>query len=224
MSASGKATISAAIDVRLTAYATLAGIALAAPAVAKAAIIYSGIVNINIPSTISGIYINLVTGVTSATPTGAPGWDVNPWGNTALNIWANNAASPQNGIITDFPSGSSATLVDNISPAAVIDNSWTYGRTATVETTGPTAFLINSSGNLIGFRFLNEATGQYNFGWARISLSSSFAGQPRSLLDYAYDNSGQPISFFVPEPTTVAYLGLMAAGALGVRAWRKRKC
>ena len=98
MSASSKVPIGAAIDGRLAAYATLAGIALAAPAAAEAVIIYSGIVNINIPSTTSGIYINLVTGVASTTPAGAPGWDINPWSSTTLNIWANNSASPQDGL------------------------------------------------------------------------------------------------------------------------------
>ncbi len=225
MSASGKVPIGAAIDGRLAAYATLAGIALAAPAAAEAAIIYSGIVNINIPSTTSGIYINLVTGVASTTPAGAPGWDINPWSSTALNIWANNSASQQDGIITNFTFGSSPTLIDNLPPNSLVDGSWTYSRTATVETTGPTAFLLNSSQNSIGFRFFNEATGQYNFGWARISLSSTMAGQPRTLVEYAYEDSGQPfIAGFVPEPTTVTYLGMMAVGALGVRAWRKRRC
>ena len=223
MSASSKVPIGAAIDGRLAAYATLAGIALAAPAAAEAVIIYSGIVNINIPSTTSGIYINLVTGVTSTTPAGAPGWDINPWSSTTLSIWANNAASPQDGVITNFTGGSSATLIDNLPFGSLIDGSWTYSRTATVETTGSTAFLLNSSQNLIGFRFFNEATGQYNFGWARISLSSTLAGQPRTLVDYAYDDSGQPIGNFLPEPTTVTYLGMMAVGALGVRAWRKRR-
>ena len=42
-------------------------------------------------------------------------------------------------------------------------------------------------------------------------------------MDYAYEDSGAGIQAGVPEPTTMALLGVMAAGALGVRAWRKRK-
>ena len=51
------------IDGRLAAYATLAGAALAAPAIpsADATIIYSGPVAINIPSTTAGVYLNVVT-------------------------------------------------------------------------------------------------------------------------------------------------------------------
>ena len=67
------------IDGRLAAYATLAGAALAAPAIpsADATIIYSGSVNINIPSTTSGIYLNLSSGVFRHGSGGAPGWDLN---------------------------------------------------------------------------------------------------------------------------------------------------
>jgi hypothetical protein len=222
MSAPSK--LAARIDARLAAYATLAGAALAAPAQVNANIIWSGTVNINIPSTVSGVYINLVTGVFGTTPGAVPGWDINPWGNTSLNIWANDSASPLSGVITDFTGGSSATLVDNLPPGTPIVDSWTYGRTAAVETTGATAFNINSSGNLIGFRFLNELTGQYNYGWAQLALSSSFSSQPRTFVQYAYDNSGAFIALgLIPEPSTTALLALVATGALGLRAWRKRR-
>ena len=62
------------IDGRLAAYATLAGAALAAPAIpnADATIIYSGIVNINIPSTTAGVYLNVATGVFNITPALSP--------------------------------------------------------------------------------------------------------------------------------------------------------
>jgi hypothetical protein len=219
--------ISSLIDGRLAAYATLAGAALAAPAMvqnANADIVYSGIVNYNIPSTTSGIYLNAVTGVTSTTPAGAPGWDLNLWSSSTLEIWGNNSASPNDGVLDNFTGGTSATLVDNLPFGTLIDGTWTYGRTdASVETTGPTAFLLNSSNNLFGFRFLNEGTGVYDFGWARVSLSGTLSAQPRLVVEYAYDDTGAGILAGVPEPSTFALLGVMAAGALGVRAWRKRK-
>jgi uncharacterized protein YcnI len=216
-------------DARLTAYAALAGVALAAPAFApraEATIQYSGIVNINIPSTTAGVYLNVATGVNGVTPSAVPGWDLNPWSSSGLEIWANNAASPNDGVITGF--GSSTTLVDNLALGAVVDGSSTYGRTSTsVETTGATAFLFNSSANYIGFKFLNENTGQLDFGWAQISLAGTLAGQPRTIVAYAYEDSGAAImvgaTTAVPEPSTLSLFGVIAAGALGVRAWRKRK-
>src|ERR1044071_1472986 len=70
---------------------------MAAPQTAEANIVYSGPVNINIPSTTSGIYLNVVTGVFATTPSGASGWDLNPWSSSGFQIWANNAASPNDG-------------------------------------------------------------------------------------------------------------------------------
>ena len=218
--------LSPRIDGRLAAYATVAGAALAAPAIPStdATIVWSGPVNINVPSTTSGVYLNVVTGVFSTTPSGAPGWDLNPWSSSTLEIWGNNSASPQDGVLDNFTGGSAAS-VDNLPMGAIIDGSWNYGRTdSTVETSGPTAFNLNSSNNIFGFRFLNESTGVYDFGWARISLSGTLSGQPRAIVEYAYENTGAAIAAgAIPEPSTLALLGVMAAGAIGVRAWRKRK-
>ena len=226
MSTPSKLAISRGIDARLTAYAALAGVILGGAPAAKATIIYSGPININIPSTAAGIYINLVTGVFGTTAASVPGWDISPWGSASFNVWANNPASPNSGVITNWPGGSSVTLVDNIAPVSPegasfpIDSSWNYGRTSSIETTGSTAFLLNSNQNYVGFRFLNEFTGQYNYGWAHFSLGSSFGGQPRTLIDYLYQDNGGPIT---PEPPPSALLTLFAAGAFGIRVWRKRR-
>src|SRR3954465_9408732 len=58
-----------------------------------------------IPISTSGVYINVVTGGTSNTPSGTPGWDLNPWGSGGLNIWANDVTSPNDGVMT-APGGS----------------------------------------------------------------------------------------------------------------------
>ena len=216
------------VDGRLAAYATLAGAALAAPVLiqdANATIIYSGVVNFNVPSTTSGIYLNIVTGVTSTTPAGAPGWDLNPWSTASLEIWGNNSASPNDGVLDNFTGGTAAS-VDNLPLGTLIDGSWNYGRTdSTVETSGPTAFLLNSSNNIFGFRFLNESTGMLNFGWARISLAVVFGwsatGNRRVWLrghgrgDYGRRSSGAKL-FCATRCDG-------GTGALGVREWRKRK-
>jgi hypothetical protein len=159
------------------------------------------VVNINVPSTTAGIYINLVTGASGTTPGAAPGWDINPWGTTALNIWANNAASPNDGVINNFPGGISPTLIDNIPLGSTVNGAFTFGRTNGIETTGSTAFRLNCTSNYVGFRFLNEATSQIDYGWARFGLSSTPGSQPRTLIDYAYDNSGAPIAVGLLDPS-----------------------
>ena len=75
-------TISSSIDLRLAAYAA-AGVALAAPAMtptAKADIIYSGPLTLNVPTTtVDGIYLNCGHGcVCDSRPGGSPGWDYQP--------------------------------------------------------------------------------------------------------------------------------------------------
>ncbi|MBA2431045.1 MAG: PEP-CTERM sorting domain-containing protein, partial [Chthoniobacterales bacterium] len=83
---------------------------------------------------------------------------------------------------------------------------------------------FNSSNNYIGFRFQNEAAGQVQYGWAQIFLGATLTDPARAVVGYAYDNTGAPIAVgAIPEPTTTALLGVMAVGAIGLRAWRKRK-
>src|SRR5262245_18636622 len=56
-----------------------------------AAFVDSGPVNIVIPDDIDGIYMNLVTGVSSNVAASAPGWDINPYSATGtatnFNLW-----------------------------------------------------------------------------------------------------------------------------------------
>lgn len=214
------------INSRLAGYATLAGAALAAPAIpsADADIIWSGAVSINIPSTTAGIYLNVVTGVFSSVPASVPGWDVNPFSSTALSFF--NPAAPAGGVyVVNAPGGASATLPDNLPFLAYLISAASGFGSGSIETTGPTAAQLNSSNNIIGFRFQNElAANQTQYGWMRISLAGTTGAQPRAIVEYAYENSGAGIlAGAVPEPSTFALLGVMAAGALGVREWRKRK-
>jgi hypothetical protein len=202
------------VDTRLAACAAVAaGAAVSAPP-AEATIIWSGPVSINIPSTFAGIYLNVVTGLVFPNQTG--GWDINPYGATALQTFV-----PTGGGTV----GTTATYF-NLTPGTLISAASVYDTGASVIDPG-TPLNFNSSNNIIGFRF-TEATlngGAVAYGWIRISLSASAFSQPRMVVEYAYENSqGVGINAgAIPEPSTFALLGVMAAGALGVREWRKRK-
>jgi hypothetical protein len=213
--------LSPRIDGRLAAYATVAGAALAAPAIptTDATIIWSGPVNINIPSTTAGVYLNFFTGVNDPNPANVPSWDVNPYGSASLTMF--NPSAPAGGVYVGDASG-----YYNLTPGTLISAASTY-TSGNISPTSPNPLNFNSSGNLIGIRFVdpNLNGGAVTYGWMRIMLSGTQASQPRAIVEYAYENSvGVGIAAgAIPEPSTLALLGVMAAGALGVRAWRKHK-
>jgi hypothetical protein len=176
---------------------------------ANAAIVWSGVVNIAIPSNTDGVYLNVVTGQNGATGTGVAGWDVNPYGGSSLSFF--QAAG--GGYIRNL--GSSTTLVDNLAFGTQIGPASTFGSgTSGAETAGATAFLPGSMSNLVGFRFVNEATGLTHYGWMRILLGGSgLASQPRAIIEYAYENIagvGIGAGQIIPAPGALALLGLAA--------------
>ncbi len=197
------------LERRLAVYTTLAGAALAAPVIAKADIIFSGPVNINIPSSVGGVYLNVVTGQVGATSAAVPGWDLNPWGTSSLNFFS-PTPSPGGGAMI----GSGSTY-SNCECGALIGPGSAYGSTGTVTINPGTPLNFNSSNNYVGFRFLNEVTGQINYGWAQIALSGSAASQPRAIIAYLYDNSGASVTVglltCVPEPSPLMLFGVIAA-------------
>lgn len=209
--------LNAPIDGRLAAYATLAGVALAVPAVAKADIVYSGMVNFSVPNNFDGLYINFVTGQTGTAGGDVPGWNWNPYnGGTGLQYFWNSAPTPNinGGLSLDGTTYAVLTAGTPITPGDMYINLTASSATAAWRT-GQDAYL--------GVRFINSQTSQTNFGWVHFNTTGS-TGFPATIVEYAYDNAGGSINAGqVPEPSTTALLAVMAAGALGVRAWRKRK-
>jgi hypothetical protein len=223
MSPTNRNTLGLRANTRLAGYAALAGAALAAPVVADASIIYSGPVNITIQSTTNGLYLNVVNGAINepgnTTGSSVPGWDVNPFSSSGLSFF--NPTAPAGSVYVQRTGGGATA---NLPFGTLIDATSVYGSSA-AATTGAQPFVLSSSNNIVGFRFQNEAAGNaIEYGWMRISLSTTLVGQPRAIVEYAYEDSGAGINAgAVPEPSTFALLGVMAAGALGVREWRKRK-
>jgi uncharacterized protein (TIGR03382 family) len=173
---------------------------------AEAAIVSSGPVNINIASNIDGVYLNVVTGATGTSGAGVSGWDVNPYSSTSLQFFSATGGG--------YVGTGSAT--NNLAPGTAIDGSSGF---ITVIGTA-TGFNLNSSDNLVGFRFQNEANGNaVHYGWMRISVAGTLAGQPRAIVAYAYeDQAGVGIQAgAVPTPGTAALLALGAVGMAGRR-------
>jgi hypothetical protein len=205
------------LNARLAGYATLAGVTLAGGAInnAEAVIIYSGVVNINVPSNIDGVYINFVTGATATA--NFAGADFNPYNNgTTLAFFGTGGTV--NGTLSTATATNSPTLRLNMG-----DLIGAAGAYVTGQSVG-SAFTSGGQG-YVGVRFVNEALGGItNFGWVLLSTTSGSSGFPVTVVSWAYENSGGSIAAgAIPEPSTTALLGVMAAGAFGVRQWRRRK-
>ncbi len=195
------------------------------PQSAQAQIVYSGVVSIPIPVNVDGVYINVVTNLTGTTGGTTAGWDINPYSASTLQWFTPSATT--HGVVSGFPGGSSATLVDNLPLATLVSGLSAFGSNQVSEATGATAFLLNSDDNYVGFRFVNEgAGGATNFGWMRIHLGASFTDAARAIIGYAYDNTGAGIpvgAVAVPEPSSMALMSLGAAGLAVIRRRRLAK-
>lgn len=180
---------------------------------ADAGIVWSGIRNINIPSNIDGVYLNVITGQTGSAGSAVSGWDLNPYSATSLQFFSPTGGGMVRGL------GSSTSLVDNLAYLTVIGSSQAFG-SGGVETTGATAMNLNSSENLVGFRFVNEATGATHYGWARLQFTGTSFSQPRAIVEYAYESTaGASIQAgVIPAPGALALVG-----AAGLLARRRRR-
>lgn len=181
---------------------------------ANAAIVWSGVVNLDIPASTNGLYLNVVNGANNLpAPGGAggtvPGWDINPWSATGLSFF-------NSGIGNTYVRASGTAGVSNLAPGFLISSTSTYGSGA-AQATGTNAFVVNSANNIVGFKFINESTGATHYGWFRVSLGATLSSVPRSVVEYAYESvAGASIEAgAIPAPGALALLGL--AGLAGRR-------
>lgn len=187
---------------------------------ADAAIVHSGPVNIAIPGTTQGVYLNVVTGFTQTSGSFA-GYDINPYQSSAtgpaMSFFTSataNASTANRGYVTGQAGGTNTAASLNLAFGDPIGPTSTYNTGISAGTNYPAAGV----NGLLGFRFFNEGAAQLQYGWARIVRPTTSTGIG-SITEYAYEDSGAAIGAgVVPEP---ASLGLLAMGALGMIRRRK---
>lgn len=191
---------------------------------ANAGVVQSSVVNLNIPSTTSGVYINVVNGVSATTPAGAPGWDINPWGSGSFFMWS--AAS---GGVMIAPGGSSG-LTGNLPIGTLVNGTGNFGTSDSSQfAPGPGQFQLNAT-NYVGFRFLDEVDSLTHFGWATVILGTAANSQPRTIGQIWYEdqaNTGILVgntTSATPEPSSAALLAMGVVGLLAVRRRRQKSC
>lgn len=98
----------------------------------------------------------------------------------------------------------------------------TYGNMASLISLGwGGGNFINSTGKYLGVKFMIGAN--TNYGWIQVDVSGTSAGPTNAVIKgYAYEDTpnGQIVAGAVPEAGSLA---LLAIGAAGLAAWRKKR-
>jgi len=172
---------------------------------ANATVVYSGAINMVIPNTTDGIYMNVQTGAWSSTTTTPTGWDVNPYGTstTVVSLFAATGTGYMRN-----PNAGTATSATRLDAGTVVGPSaFFYGNSTATMGSGIGQWAANSSGYL-GFKFI-AADAATHYGWMQLSIGAD-AGT-RSIVQYAWENVANAsitVPSPVPAPGAVALLGL----------------
>ena len=160
--------------------------------------------NLAIPVTPAGLYINISTGVSSTTASGAPGWDINVGGTTSLNFVSPGGYNFVRLNLAPMSAGPSNVGGPFTISNSMLSASWISGGVAN-------GFTMNSSANYVGFQFVGNDS-LTHFGWMQLSIGASVTGSDRKIVSYAYNTesttSAGGAMLNVPAPGALALLGL----------------
>ncbi|MDB6076593.1 MAG: hypothetical protein JWO82_340 [Akkermansiaceae bacterium] len=192
----------------------LAALVLALTSAAShGAIVYSGLQNIAVSNSFTSTVVDIDGLSQSSTQT--PGWDVEMFfGGEAVGNSANFQPVRQT-VAFDAP-------ILRLDPGSVVDGGLIYynleAGSSTHVGTAPQQFTSGVEG-YFGFRLIDDNSNGPYYGWVRVVFSNT--GGSGTIVDWAYDNTGSPITVgAVPEPQAVALLGL-GCGLVALKRRRK---
>ncbi|HPA16936.1 MAG TPA: PEP-CTERM sorting domain-containing protein [Verrucomicrobiae bacterium] len=210
------------------AHTAAVGAALALAPAADAAIQYSGAKNILLPSThVGDNSINL----NSAGPASLVDSSVDFIFDINVSSVAFVKPDPFNGL------GYLGIVRENAQPARLSDGA----TISAASTVGSTTLIGGLGGNWnggtmsagaagflgVGFNIANGSVTNLHYGWIRVGIETNGSGQPvaMTIYDWAWETAPdtQIVAGVIPEPSTAAGLALLATGAAGLAAWRRRK-
>lgn len=146
-------------------------------------VVDSGVVNLAIPATFDGLYLNWLTGLTCTAGCTAANFMFNPFGTTTMSFFWPSGGGAQTGGV------GAANVYSVLASGATIGPASTY--VTSTSTTATAAFNAGVTGGFLGFRFVNA--GVTNYGYAQLNTTAP-GGFPATVVRYWYNNVGDPIT------------------------------
>lgn len=169
--------------------------------------------NLNLPATEAGLFLNIEQQLVSTSADTNAGWDLNPNGANALIFGGTTAHGTW--MMVDTATGYDSA--SSFNPGVVVGSSYLFRALPggnVIFGNGPGLWKENAN-NIFGFRFLNSQN-QVRYGYGVMYIGAT--ALERRLVSLSYETSGLSI-VAVPAPGAVA-LGALAGLAGGVRRRR----
>ncbi len=154
--------------------------------------------NMVIPNTFDGLYINVETGGTAGLGGGIPGWDLNPYNNSTTSITWFNAGG------TGMYRSATQTGTASVAIGTVIDSTGLFTGGSSADTLAGGSWVLNAT-NYFGFRFTPAAGGTL-YGYGSIDIGAHMG--VRFLNFVSFETDPQFGITVVPTPGAIALVGL----------------